>query len=419
MNKYIAFVLVVAAFIVQANAQCAQNASGTPGSCLCNLGYYGTNAEANGACNQCPTGTLTAAPSSSAGGNTNSGADITVCSVCDKNYYMNKSAGSTAGYKNTPAAAICNACPPGSGNSGVSVQGDVTQCNICTKNYYMTALPVAANAGQNIVAAAATCVFCPDGSSNANGATSVGNVSQCNTCLPNFYMQTAATGSKQAICQSCPIGSGNASGPTAVSDLSVCNICIKNYYMTATASTGVAAKCSPCPANSTNSGSTSISSISSCTCFDSNAVPLSSTITNCQCQNGYFGNVATVLGQLTGCKQCPKGQFTSAGANCNICTAGSTINSDQGGCTCNDSSTGTLPWNPLTNVCECQSGYYGNPSTATTKGTTGSCISCPKGTQSTSGSAQAASDCTQIPGAIVYSVIIYFSAALGTLAILI
>ncbi|KAL4441182.1 hypothetical protein ABPG74_002132 [Tetrahymena malaccensis] len=283
----------------------------------------------------------------------------------------------------------------------------------------MTALPVTANPGANINAAAATCILCPDGSGNTSGASAVGNASQCNTCIANFYMQTAAAGSKQAICLTCPLGSGNASGTTSVSDTSVCNICLKNFYMTATASTGVAAKCSACPANSSSSGSTTINSISSCTCFDNNAVALSSTITKCQCKNGFYGNVATVKGQLTGCNQCPKGQFSTAGANCNICTAGSTINADQGGCTCNDSSTGTLPWNGTTNVCECQSGYYGNPSTATTKGTTGSCSSCPSGTQSTSGQAQAASDCTQIPGVAVYSMIIYFSAAFGALAMLI
>ncbi|EAR94936.1 transmembrane protein, putative (macronuclear) [Tetrahymena thermophila SB210] len=418
-NKHIIFALIMAAFAVQANAQCASNASGSPGSCLCNQGYYGTNAESNGTCNQCPTGTTTAAPSSASGGNTNSGTTIIVCSLCDVNYYMTKAAGATQGYQNTPAAALCNACPPGTGNSGASSAGDVSQCTICLPNYYMTALPVAANPGSGINAAAATCILCPDGSGNASGVNAVGNASQCNTCVANFYMSAAATGTKQANCQACPIGSGNASGSSTVSDSSVCNICQKNYFMTALASTGVSAKCSPCPSNSYSSGSTSVNSIASCMCFDSNAVALSSTITQCQCKNGFFGKVATVLGQSSGCKQCPKGQFTTAGANCNICTAGSTITTDQGGCTCNDSSTGTLPWNPATNVCECQTGYYGNPSTATTVGTTGSCTSCPKGTSSTSGQAQAASDCVQIPGATTYSMIIYFSGVLGVLALLI
>ncbi|KAL4510266.1 hypothetical protein ABPG72_008156 [Tetrahymena utriculariae] len=170
---FIAFIL----FSAYVNAQCASNAQGNQGSCMCNQGYYGTDAENGGSCNQCPDGTSTDAPSLSAGGNTNASADISVCNQCQANFYMTAAA-AAASINNAASAAQCSNCPTGTGNNGVQNQGDVSQCNICQANYYQTAAAVAASYG--VTAAAVSCQQCP------NGSTSVaGDAQQASDCQQN------------------------------------------------------------------------------------------------------------------------------------------------------------------------------------------------------------------------------------------
>ncbi|EAR87168.1 immobilization antigen (macronuclear) [Tetrahymena thermophila SB210] len=166
MNKQL-LLLAFVLFASYANAQCATNAQGNVGSCMCNQGYYGINAENGGTCNQCPSGTTTASPSLSAGGNTNASADLSVCNQCQANYYMTAAA-AAASNGNAASAAQCSSCPTGTGNNGVQNQGDVSQCNICQANYYQTAAAVAASNG--VTAAAVTCQSCPNGSTSAAGA---------------------------------------------------------------------------------------------------------------------------------------------------------------------------------------------------------------------------------------------------------
>ncbi|KAL4481038.1 hypothetical protein ABPG72_001107 [Tetrahymena utriculariae] len=176
MNKstlFIAFTLLAA----YANAQCASNAQGNVGSCMCNQGYYGTNAENGGTCNQCPTGSTTDAPSLSAGGNTNSSADISVCNQCQANFYMTAAA-TAASNGNAASSAQCSNCPTGTGNNGVQNQGDVSQCNICQANYYQSAAAVAAS--NEVAAAAVTCQNCPSGSTSAAGAAQQASDCQSN-----------------------------------------------------------------------------------------------------------------------------------------------------------------------------------------------------------------------------------------------
>ncbi|KAL4481037.1 hypothetical protein ABPG72_001106 [Tetrahymena utriculariae] len=176
MNKQ-TIIIAFIVFAAYANAQCTSNAQGNIGSCMCNQGYYGTNAENGGSCNQCPDGTSTAAPSLSTGGNTNASADLSVCNQCQANYYMTAAA-AAASNGNDASAAQCSNCPTGTGNSGVSSQGDVSQCNICQANYYQTAAAVAASNG--VTAAAVTCQNCPSGSTSAAGAAQ-----QASDCLSN------------------------------------------------------------------------------------------------------------------------------------------------------------------------------------------------------------------------------------------
>ncbi|EAR87172.1 immobilization antigen (macronuclear) [Tetrahymena thermophila SB210] len=166
MNKQL-LLLAFVLFASYANAQCTTNAQGNVGSCMCNQGYYGVNAENGGTCNQCPAGSTTASPSLSAGGNTNASADLSVCNQCQANYYMTAAA-AAASNGNAATAAQCSNCPTGTGNNGVQSQGDVSQCNICQANYYQSAAAVAASNG--VTAAAVTCQSCPNGSTSAAGA---------------------------------------------------------------------------------------------------------------------------------------------------------------------------------------------------------------------------------------------------------
>ncbi|EAR87176.2 GCC2 and GCC3 family protein (macronuclear) [Tetrahymena thermophila SB210] len=282
-------------------------------------GYYGTNAEIGGQCNQCPSGTNTTAPSNSVQGNTNSQANVSVCNQCSLNFYMNTAANPS----NPISSAQCTACPQGSGTQIASITPtDVSFCNVCVANYYMT------------VAA-----FSP---------------------IPG----------------------------------------VKAYP----------AICMPCPANSSCPVQTKIGTLVNCTCYDENALPFSTSQVTCTCLNGYYGNVSSLLGGPSGCTRCPQGMFSIGGTPCQNCPPGSQILNDFSGCTCFDNSTGTLPWSFNTNQCQCSAGYYGDPSTATS-GTTGSCTPCPSGYTSITGVARQQSDC--FLSGMTFGVVIRFYVAIS------
>ncbi|KAL4481057.1 hypothetical protein ABPG72_001126 [Tetrahymena utriculariae] len=282
-------------------SQCAQNAQGTTGNCLCMQGYYGINAEIGGSCIQCPSGTNTTEPSNSANGNTNALANISVCNQCSLNFYMN----AVASTSQSIASAQCTACPTGSG----------TQISSKTPT----------------------------------------DISFCSICVPNYYMTVAAFN---------PIPGVKA----------------------------FPAICIPCPANSSSPLQTQTGALVNCTCYDVNALPFSATQTTCTCLNGYYGNVSSVQGGPSGCTRCPQGMFSVGGIPCQKCPPGSQILSDLSGCSCYDNSTGVNPWSLYTNTCQCRAGYYGDPSKAVS-GTTDSCSPCPNGYTSITGIALQQSDC--------------------------
>ncbi|EAR87177.2 immobilization antigen (macronuclear) [Tetrahymena thermophila SB210] len=268
---------------------------------------------------------------------------------------------------------------------------------LCMQGYYGTNAEVGGS-----------CIQCPSGtntaipSSQANGNTSpLVNISVCNQCSLNFYMNTAAKTSQpisSAQCTPCPTGSGTQIASTVPTDVSFCSICIPNYYMSLAAfipTAGIqayAAVCIACPANSFSPLQSQVGAITNCTCFDSNALKLSVNQLTCTCQAGYQGNVSTVQGIPSGCTQCTQGMFSIGGIPCQNCPPGSQILNDLSGCSCYDDSDGTKPWNVYINSCQCKAGYYGDPSKATS-GTTGSCSPCPKGQTSIEGVALQESDC--------------------------
>ncbi|KAL4484554.1 hypothetical protein ABPG74_019731 [Tetrahymena malaccensis] len=142
--------------------------------------------------------------------------------------------------------------------------------------------------------------------------------------------------------------------------------------------------CMACPANSSSPLQTQIGTLVNCTCYDQNSLPFNTIQVTCTCQNGYYGTVSKVLGGPSGCTRCPSGMFSIGGTPCQLCPPGSSILSDFSGCSCYDSSTGTLPWSFNVNQCQCAAGYYGDPSKAVS-GSTGSCSPCPIGYTSIAG----------------------------------
>ncbi|KAL4481489.1 hypothetical protein ABPG74_007578 [Tetrahymena malaccensis] len=284
-------------------------------------------------------------------------------------------------YGNTQAGQTCQQCPQGTTSNPAEQHNNysIGFCSNCLQNYYKKSLAVQDDTRRFLQTdSAAVCIQCPNGSGNASGPIPAGDETQCNTCQPNYYMTAAVSKIQAAQCSPCPSGSGNK-GVNSAGDLSLCNQCQDNFYMTATATSGKgasSAQCSPCPPNSY---STAPTSVGFCTCFDSNAIPLSSTQATCACLSGFAGNVATAKGQ-SGCQKCGLNQFVS-GNTCVTCADGSTVNKDFTGCTCNDSSDGTMPWSSKTNSCQCKENYYGTPDKAT-QGQQGSCKQCPTGTSS-------------------------------------
>ncbi|KAL4481054.1 hypothetical protein ABPG72_001123 [Tetrahymena utriculariae] len=125
------------------------------------------------------------------------------------------------------------------------------------------------------------CIQCPSGTNttvpnnSAQGNTnSLANISVCNQCSLNFYMNTTANTSKpftSAQYTACPAGSGTQIPSTTPTDISFCTICVPNYYMSLDAFTPMpgikvyAAVCVPCPANSFSSLQSQVKSITNCT----------------------------------------------------------------------------------------------------------------------------------------------------------
>ncbi|KAL4478427.1 hypothetical protein ABPG74_006662 [Tetrahymena malaccensis] len=203
MNKFLVLASLLA-FTGFANAACATNAAADPNNasgCLCNAGYYGTDASAStGSCSPCS-------------GNTSS--------------------------------------TPGTTNTGVGI--NVGACNICVAGYYVSAIANTASSGT-----AATC-------------------SQCTGyATPSPQLKTAS--SNVGACNGCMLG---------------------YYYAAAAASASVTPTCTQCPQYS--STTTIQTSAGFCTCFDTNANSLSSTVSTCACKSGYKGTPAQTANAASTC----------------------------------------------------------------------------------------------------------------------
>ncbi|KAL4486924.1 hypothetical protein ABPG73_008783 [Tetrahymena malaccensis] len=221
----------------------------------CQTGYYLKDYSSQGkavTCIQSPSNTFT-----SDGGNIQQ--TVANCNLCIQGYYL------TLAVQNGQSAA-CSPCPQYSYADYKITQQTTNDCNKCIQGYYSTS---PSNTQAN-------CKQCPQ-NTTTNGSDA-NSLSSCSVCQINSYMTQQETQSNSAICQSCPTGSGNYVLNAQLGDASNCNICLEGYYMTQLAVKGAqptAAACSQCPPNSTSKSTSIINSISSCICYDSQALQIS------------------------------------------------------------------------------------------------------------------------------------------------
>ncbi|EAS01132.1 immobilization antigen (macronuclear) [Tetrahymena thermophila SB210] len=269
MNKQLVILslLLIASFTTAQGQQqqpppkCAQNASPQQGNCICNPGYWGTNANQGGSCTQCASNTWSA---------------------------------------------------PGTTNTGPSVTA-VSACQACALGYYVTVQGSSSSSSP-------TCTPCGTNSSPAQpqAGSSVQKVSSCNSCMPGYYMTSvanAAVGSEAAAqCSACDASAGAtpSAPPQAVGDLSSCNACQPGYFMTTAAnvSSKAAAVCSKCPSNSMSQQQTQVGDVSACKCFDPFALPLGTSQKTCACKSS-SETPMQAPGGATGCSAPSFGKLIS------------------------------------------------------------------------------------------------------------
>ncbi|MGD0465517.1 MAG: prepilin-type N-terminal cleavage/methylation domain-containing protein, partial [Gammaproteobacteria bacterium] len=287
-------------FTMPANSNPVVSSGGANVGYNCWAGYYNDTSQGTYLCSACPTGTYSAAGSSS-------------CTPC--------SAGT---YSTTPVASsstACANCPAGTASSIVGANS-ASACIPCSPNQW-------SSPG---LAACTPCVGCSGASCNA--------ASGCSTC---------AAGSVKigASCTSCTAGSTWSAGGSATS----CNNCTGCTG----SSCGVTVGCTSCAGGNIISGGNcagctgstwsaggSATSCSACatgmvsgTCASSNyscVVNASMSSNVCSCNSGYYQTGSS-------CSACAGGLVTGtcSGTSNYSCVANATMSN---------------------NVCSCNSGYY-------------------------------------------------------------
>ncbi|EAR96795.1 immobilization antigen (macronuclear) [Tetrahymena thermophila SB210] len=229
--------LILALFFISTladtNLKCPPNSEiDFSGKCACLEGYYGNSADD---CKQCPENT-NSLKGQGLSYNTGPGINVSACKYCQKFYFVSKDATSDS-------AATCSKCE---NNSIAGIQQSYARKE-----------------------------------SEA-----------CDSCDEGYYWNTS-DGKK--VCKSCGDNGSTPSDPkNSGVDASQCNICTFNYYMTKSADkdAGKSAECVQCPPFSQSAKQSFVGSIENCRCFDRNAEELSSTVSSCQCKQGYAGEVA-------------------------------------------------------------------------------------------------------------------------------
>ncbi|KAL4481704.1 hypothetical protein ABPG74_007793 [Tetrahymena malaccensis] len=341
-------------------------------------------------CIQCPQGT----------GTSNQNFQIQSCNICLPNQYMMN----TSTLLPSPSPAQCSPCPTGTISKGAT-QVDKSVCNSCEVNNYMIESSRSPTQMISDQGSAAICIKCPSGSGNLVGPSQKGDISQCSICLNDYYMQSPSIKSSNgvepsaAVCLPCPANSysqinfqvgfctcfdKNAS-PLS-SETASCN-CKNGYQGIVATSLNSQSGCFPCPQGSYSNSKTQFKCVacppkfitnedqSDCICNQNQVqIVFNPQNNSCECKGGYYNDPLSI----TGCSRCPDGFYSNADTSyqCLRCPTGSYIQEDQSNCICNDNSLGVF-WNSKSKACECQNGYFGNPSIASLN-TVGSCTPCPR-----------------------------------------
>ncbi|EAS00145.1 immobilization antigen (macronuclear) [Tetrahymena thermophila SB210] len=349
MRKLIIIVLVLVSYVQsQICPSYASWVAGSTNACQCNNGYYGTSPST---CKACPDNSW------STQGSTNTGPSITVsaCNQCAPGYFVSTVAVTTPG---SEAAAKCTTCGTthSTPNTMATTQQTISDCNTCMDGYYLTVVAVTGGS-----AAAATCQACASqGAITRLRATDTPQTANdCNLCLPGYWVSSAfAQGGPAIRCTACPPGltnSASATGATGLQTIASCDTCPIGFYVTAIAQSGGPVSCAPCPPNSSSPPS---KNLGFCTCFDTNAPALSSSVTSCACKTNYFGSVATAPLAASGCVLC-----NDPNANYSL----------------------------INGKCACRANTYGTPtSNATTPPTSSTCYNCPTDATSPAGTTEKA-----------------------------
>ncbi|EAR81762.1 GCC2 and GCC3 family protein (macronuclear) [Tetrahymena thermophila SB210] len=419
--------------------------------CSGRLYYVQTPAQAtqSAVCAKCPSGSQLFSPPSLQPGESQ---DQSACNACLDGYYL---AQVPSGSGASATAAQCIQCPnySSTGTVGIDIQ-KVTDCKFCIQGAYLAAKAVDGsaicqpclegvtaqkssdiqNASNCITCQAgyyldiydnmlgAKCKLCPTGTFSSLNRSGIIN---CVACQKNYYKTQYAQVNIAATCLLCPTGSGNYFSSSQTLDISSCNICLSGFYMTQASKKGLSpapAQCQQCPDNSTSNLTALINSISSCTCYDQYALPLSSSQKTCQCKPGYGGNVAIIPNSVgckpcdpgfysnsgqctpcppgtysqgtsnTSCTPCGEGQFTSnpGSSSCSNCPIGSTNTNGNIGCKCYDLN--SFSWSSISNTCKCKANYFGD-ATLSTKSLTNICQKCLNNGISDPGAAKTQANC--------------------------
>jgi hypothetical protein len=221
------------------------------------------------------------------------------------------------------AESDCIECSMGKYSTAVGSVA-VSTCIDCAAGRYVAAVgsdapddciecPSGRYGNATALVASSECTACPSDSSSAGGSN---ELRHC-LCSTGYYDMDGSSVDQNVACDACPAGSttDTLGQPGAVS----CTACVAGKY---SSSSQVA--CASCP-------------------HSSNAVAGSTSVTDCLCDPGYTGTIASVSDV---CAACASGRYkaSSGVAACDSCPSGS-------------SGTGGLEGSTSSSACQCDPGF--------------------------------------------------------------
>ena len=328
-------------------------------SCVsCTAGTNYRSVLAQSTCQTCPTNAACTVTGFTCNAGYEPTGDGTGCQICGEGYNK-QAAGNTActqcavGTESAVNRLSCTAC----GSGKYRPLTIFNKCIPCPANGACTAIVLTCNTGFKLNAAGDGCDQCPIGQQSNAGFTA------CVACTAGTNYRSSLT---QTICISCPdnatcitTGFTCSAGYEPTGDGLGCSQCLDGYSKSTSGNTA----CSQCV-----TGTESATNRQSCTncaagyyrssfanarCISCPAGATCSTSAITRCPNGFKKNIAG-----DGCDQCPIGQSSSDGLNCQGCQAGyfkpdlsfqTCIKCPDGSPSCGGSAV------------SCQAGYYFDP----------------------------------------------------------